>query len=137
MERIGLSILVAAFLTMATVLFPGTPILVGPVGWGLAGLGMGISYITLNLTMLELAPVGQEGRVSSSMQLTSVLGSALGTGLGGALIGLMQARGGQLEQTLLIHFAVMLGAVLLALSTARGLPAHLGDRHSAGAAVDD
>ena len=42
-----------------------------------AGLGIGLSYITLNLTMLELADAGQEGRASSSMQLAGVLGSAL------------------------------------------------------------
>lgn len=122
MERIGLSILAIGIAITATILSPGVPVVVGPIAWGIAGLGMGIAYITLNLTMLELAPAGKEGSVSSSMQLTSVLGSALGTGLGGALIGLMQARGGALERSLLLHFSLMLGAVALAFVTSRGLP---------------
>jgi hypothetical protein len=86
---------------------------------------MGLSYITLNLTMLELAPPGQEGNASSSMQLASVLGSGLGTGIGGALIALLQLRGGGVQQALLLHFALMLAIILLALATARGLPSKL------------
>jgi hypothetical protein len=72
--------------------------------------------------MLELADAGQEGRASSSMQLAGVLGSALGTGFGGALIGVMQTSGGTVQQSLLIHNGVMFGAILLAILTARGLP---------------
>jgi hypothetical protein len=72
--------------------------------------------------MLELAPSGQEGNASSSMQLASVLGSGLGTGTGGALIALMQLQGGGVQDALLLHFALMLAIILLALATARGLP---------------
>jgi MFS family permease len=123
MERIGLSLLAIAFVVTATVLLPQTPLAVGPIGWGISGLGMGLSYITLNLTMLELAPPGQEGNASSSMQLASVLGSGLGTGIGGSLIALVQTQGGPVQHALLIHFALMLGAILVAFVAARGLPA--------------
>jgi MFS family permease len=125
MERIGLSFLVAGVIVTAAVLLPQAPLALGPIGWGVAGLGMGLSYITLNLTMLELAPAGQEGIASSSMQLATVLGSGLGTGIGGTLIALLQARGGTVQQALQLHFALMLAVVLLALVTARGLPARL------------
>jgi hypothetical protein len=114
------------------VLLPQAPLALGPVGWGVAGLGMGLSYITLNLTMLELAASGQEGIASSSMQLASVLGSGLGTGVGGALIALLQVQGGAVQQALLLHFALMLAVVLLALVTARGLPGKLRMEGSAG-----
>jgi MFS family permease len=127
MERVGLSFLATAFLLTATILFPSSPLAIGPIAWGIAGLGMGLSYITLNLTMLELAPPGQEGSASASMQLASVLGSALGTGIGGALLSLMQANGGAVERALLIHVGLMLAAIALAFVTARGLPGHLGD----------
>jgi MFS family permease len=125
MERIGLTLLAIAIVVTTTVLLPQTPLALGPVGWGIAGLGMGLSYITLNLTMLELAPPGQEGNASSSMQLASVLGSGLGTGLGGALIALLQLKGGGVQHALLLHFALMLAVTLLALMTARGLPSTL------------
>ena len=125
MERIGLTLLAIAIVVTTTVLLPQAPLALGPIGWGIAGLGMGLSYITLNLTMLELAPPGQEGNASSSMQLASVLGSGLGTGIGGALIALLHLQGGGVQHALLIHFALMLAIILLALVTARGLPSTL------------
>jgi MFS family permease len=132
MERIGLSFLIVGIIATVAVLLPQAPLALGPVGWGVAGLGMGLSYITLNLTMLELAASGQEGIASSSMQLASVLGSGLGTGVGGALIALLQVQGGAVQQALLLHFALMLAVVLLALATARGLPGKLRMEGSAG-----
>lgn len=122
LERFGLCLVALAIVVTAAVLFPQAPMALGPIGWGLAGLGMGFAYITLNLTMLELAEPGQEGSASSSMQLASVLGSGLGTGLGGAIIALIHAQGGPVQQALLVHFGVMLAVVLLALITANGLP---------------
>ncbi len=122
MARIGLSLLSLGIIVTALVLAPGSPLALGPVGWGFAGLGMGLTYITLNLTMLELAPPGQEGTASSSLQLTSVLGSGLGTGIGGALVALMHAQGEPISRALTIHNGLMLGAVVLAFLAAGGLP---------------
>lgn len=122
MEWIGLTLISAAIVITASVLLPQVPIFLGPVGWGIAGLGMGFAYITLNLTMLELAEPGQEGNASSSMQLASVLGSGVGTGIGGALIAVVHAQGNPVQHALLVHNGLMLLAVLLAFFTARGLP---------------
>ncbi|MCA9877029.1 MAG: hypothetical protein KC442_04595, partial [Thermomicrobiales bacterium] len=122
MEWIGLTLLSAAIVITSSILLPQVPVAVGIAGWGLAGLGMGFAYITLNLTMLELAEPGQEGNASSSMQLTSVLGSGLGTGVGGALVALGHAQGNPVQQGLTLHYGLMLLAVLLAFYTARGLP---------------
>ena len=122
MEWIGLTLLSAAILIVASVLLPQVPIFVGPLGWGIAGLGMGFAYITLNLTMLELAEPGQEGNASSSMQLASVLGSGVGTGIGGALVAVVHAQGNPIQHALGLHFGLMLFAVLVGFFTARGLP---------------
>lgn len=100
--------------------------MMGPVAWGVAGLGMGFAFITLSLSMLELAPKGQEGSASASLQLMGVLGSGLGTGVGGALIGLMQAQGQPVDWALLWQNMLMLAAIALAFVTARGLPATVG-----------
>ena len=126
MERIGLSFLALGVVLTAAVLSPQAPLALGPIAWGSAGLGMGLSYITLNLTMLELAPPGQEGNASSSMQLTSVLGSALGAGIGGALIALTQSRGESISRGLLLHDGLMFAAIVLAFVAARGLPGKPG-----------
>lgn len=122
MEWLGLTLISAAIVITASVLLPQASIALGPIGWGLAGLGMGFAYITLNLTMLELAEPGQEGNASSSMQLASVLGSGVGTGIGGALVAVGHAQGNPVQQALMLHFGLMLLAVLLAFFTARGLP---------------
>lgn len=122
MEWIGLTLISSAILIIASVLLPQTPIFLGPLGWGVAGLGMGFAYITLNLTMLELAEPGQEGNASSSMQLASVLGSGVGTGIGGALVAVVHAQGSPVQQALMFHFGLMFLAVLVAFFTAQGLP---------------
>jgi MFS family permease len=54
--------------------------------WGLAGLGIGLMYSPITLTVLASAPRGQEGAATASLELTGVLGVALGTGFGGALV---------------------------------------------------
>lgn len=52
--------------------------------WAIGALGMGMVYPTLSVIVLGLAPTGQEGRTSSSLNLAENLGIALGTGFAGA-----------------------------------------------------
>jgi MFS family permease len=125
MTWLGLAILAASFVITATVLFPQTPLPAALFGWGMAGLGMGLAYTTLGLTMLELAEPGQEGDASASLQLASVLGSGLGAGIGGALIGLMQTQGETLTRALLLQDGLMLLVVAMGFAVTRGLPGGL------------
>ena len=60
----------------------GEVLIVGPVMWGLAGLGMGMAYAPITMAVLNQAAPGREGAASSSLQLTDVLGVALGGDLG-------------------------------------------------------
>jgi MFS family permease len=122
MAQIGIVLLGLAVLITIALLFPATPLPAGLIGWGIAGLGMGLAYTTLSLAMLELATPGQEGDASASLQLASVLGSGIGAGIGGALIALLQARGEALPQGLLVQFGVMLAVAALTFVAARGLP---------------
>ncbi len=125
MARMGILFLIAAFLLTIGVLFPIVPLPVGLVGWGVAGLGMGLAYTTLSLSMLELAEPGQEGDASASLQLASVLGSGFGAGIGGALIALLQAQGEPLTRALLWQDGVMVAVAVLAFIAAQGLPSWL------------
>ncbi len=92
--RIGARRFVAAgFVTVlvgiggfAAVLSPQVPVAIGVVAWGVAGLGMGLSYSPLSLVTLAEAPPGGEGTATSALQLSDTLGVALGTGAGGAII---------------------------------------------------
>ncbi len=47
---------------------------------------MGMAYAPLSLTVLKEAAPGEEGSATSALQLLDVLGTALGTGVGGAII---------------------------------------------------
>jgi MFS family permease len=120
--RLGLVSLAISFGITAAVLFPQTPLPVALFGWAVAGLGMGLAYTTLSLSMLELADPGQEGGASASLQLASVLGSGLGAGIGGALIALMNAQGETLTRALLLQIGLMLLVIALGLAVASGLP---------------
>jgi MFS family permease len=56
------------------------------VAWAVAGLGMGLAFTTCSAAILESAPTGQEGAASASLQLAQVLGAAVATGIGGAIV---------------------------------------------------
>ncbi len=93
--------------------------------WSLAGFGVGLSYAPLSVTVLGLAEAGREGAASASLQLTDVLGTALGTGLTGAFVALGESRRWALDTSLGLAFAMMLVVALLGVAAARRLPAAL------------
>lgn len=117
----GLLLTALGIVATAALLHPLVPTVLAPLAWGLAGLGMGVAYSTLSLVVLEHAQGGQEGRATAGLQLMNVLGSAIGTGIGGAVIAQSSAAGGPgpgvLRQDLL-----MLGVVGLAVLAAYRLP---------------
>ena len=100
--------------------------LVVPV-WGLAGLGMGIAYSPLSVTVLGLATPGQEGTASSSLQLSDVLGVSLGTGLSGVFVALGDGRGWATTSSLTFAFTitalVAVGGIVASGRLPRTLPA--------------
>ena len=63
-----------------------TPAWFGIPAWGVAGLGIGMAYSSISLTVLRHAPAGSEGATASSMQLADILGTALGTGIGAVAV---------------------------------------------------
>jgi MFS family permease len=56
------------------------------IAGGLTGLGMGTAYSPLSVVTLAEAEPGHEGAATSALQMTDILGIALGTGLGGVLV---------------------------------------------------
>ena len=64
------------------------------LGWGTAGLGIGLAHATASVLAFAAAPAGQGGAVSASLQLADQFSSALSTGIGGALLAFVVARGG-------------------------------------------
>lgn len=118
----GLFLVALGLAGIALVLIPGIPIVIAPIAWGVSGLGMGLAYATLSLVVLETASTDQEGFASASMQLSSVLGTALGTGLGGVIIGFVVAAGGSSSSGIIVIDIVVIAITVFAILTAIGLP---------------
>jgi MFS family permease len=111
-------------LLMATV-SGSVPAALGVVAWGIGGLGIGMAYSPLSVTALAEAEAGQEGRATSALQLSDVLGVALGTGLGGVIIA-HGAQGGKAGGPALVAvFAVALAVSVVGVVLSRRLPRHL------------
>jgi len=107
MVRVGFVLIVMGILLSLGVFMTEIPMLVSLVTWAVAGLGMGIAFSTLMLTVLDDAPEGSEGATISAGQLGNTLGIALGTGIGGSIIAV----------TSLDEFATPRGFELLALGS--------------------
>jgi MFS-type transporter involved in bile tolerance (Atg22 family) len=84
---------------------------------------MGLAYSTISLVVLETAPPGQEGSATASMEIASVLGSALGTGLGGVIIGVTSAAGTGIAVVDIFVIAVT-GLAILTAVRLPGRPQH-------------
>ncbi len=118
--RSGLVIVLAGIAGMVLVLQPSVPVAEGLAAWTVAGLGMGLAYAPLSLMMLKKAPPGQEGRVSASLNLADVLGTAIGIGVGGAAVA--AAAGHDLRLGITVAFAAAAAVGLAALALTRQLP---------------
>jgi MFS family permease len=84
----------------------------------IAGLGMGLAYSPLALIVLREAPEGQQGAASSAISLTDSLGTALGTGITGALVAASVRADGTVLMGLVGGFtvAVVVGVIGFVLS---------------------
>jgi MFS family permease len=109
---------------MCLTLAPSIPPELGILAWAVAGTGMGLGYAPLSVTTLDRAPVGEEGRATSALQLCDVLGQAVGTGVAGAIVA---AAAGSLGHRpgVALAFAFALLISLTALAVGARLPGRL------------
>ncbi|CAN5722718.1 MFS transporter [soil metagenome] len=83
--QLGMTLIAGGIATVGLVLSPAVPIPVGMVGWGLAGLGMGLVFPTLSVLTLELSSPEEQGANSSALQLGDSLFAVSVIALGGSL----------------------------------------------------
>ena len=119
---IGLLAVALGLAGIASVLIPGIPAMVAIVAWGVGGLGMGLAYSMLSLVVLETASTDQMGSASASMELSSVLGTALGTGLGGVIIAFTAGSGRSPSWGISVIDILVIVVTGLAMLTAVRLP---------------
>lgn len=84
--RAGLALISIGILLTLAVCLTGLPVWATLPAWAIAGLGMGIAFSTLMLSVLDDAPEGSEGATISAGQLANTLGIALGVGIGGSVV---------------------------------------------------
>ena len=126
--RSGFVVLIVGTLAFLPVLVPGVPAWLAVPIWGVAGFGMGLAYSTPSLIVLREAPPEDQGALTAALQLADVLGTALGTGVGGALIVLGSPAGKTGVDGILATFVLAAGVALVGLTLTR----RLGARVAAG-----
>lgn len=117
----GFTFLILGILGFAAILSPDVPLVVGVVTWAIAGFGMGLSYSTLSLVVLREAPPAEQGAATAGLQLSDVLGTSLGTGVGGALIAFGARSGSPGWVGLAGAFAVAVAVAVAGLTITRRL----------------
>jgi MFS family permease len=121
--RTGFVIVVVGIALMGVSLLPAVPVAVAVVAWGIGGLGIGLAYAPLTVTLLGLAPAAEQGRASAQLQLSDTLGTALGAGLGGVLVAAGAAAGWEQSASLVGVFTLTGAVGLLAVALTGRLPA--------------
>jgi len=120
---LGFVLVTVSIVAVSAVLLPGVPIVVAAAAWAIGGFGMGLAYSSLSLLVLRDAPISEQGAATAGLQLSDVLGTSLGTGLGGAIVGFATLSG--------LSAATGIGAALV-VSAAVALLGLLVSRHLAG-----
>lgn len=80
-------------LTLPAVL-PGVPPEITILAWILPGLGMGFMYSAVTLVVLRGVTASRQGGATSALQLSDILGTALGAGIAGAITAFGERSGG-------------------------------------------
>lgn len=123
--RTGFAVVALGVLGFGAILSPAVPLPIGVFAWAVAGLGMGLAYAPLSLTVLREAPPESQGAATAGLQLSDVLGTALGAGAGGALIAFGHRAGAEAWVGLAWAFGIGVIAAVVGSILAGRLRAHL------------
>src|SRR5574341_430889 len=118
----GVVFVAAGIAVSGATAYSGIPVAAAALGWGIGGLGMGNAWQTMTLTILAESEEQKVGASSAALNLSSVLGIAIGTGIGGAVVGAGDAAGWDTAVSAGTIFALMFGVAVLALVAAARLP---------------
>lgn len=120
----GMSILVVG-ITCMLVSLASLPLAACVASWGVAAAGVGMAYPSLSVTALAEATLGEEGAASAALQLSDTLGTAVGTGLGGAIVTITDARAWAVASSTQVVFVMALVVALSGVLASRRLPARV------------
>ena len=111
--RVGAISLCIGIASVLLLVWDSIPVLVGVFGWGFSGFGMGLIYSSLSLLTLQLSPPAEQGKNSSSLQVSEALVVATVLALTGSAFAALEGRGAGVT-AYLVCFAVSWGLAALA-----------------------
>ena len=109
----GFALLLAMCIAGFATAIYGAPLPFAYAAWTVSGLGMGICFNTLTLNAMAAAASGGEGFALAGRNLTANLGTAFGTGVGGAAVAASQAASLGLKPGLAATFGLAAAAALI------------------------
>ena len=102
----GFLVALVGLATFCVILVPEVPVAWAVPTFAIVGLGMGLAYAPLSLIVLREAGPGTQGTASSALSLSDTLGTAMGTGVSGAIIAAGLRATGEHQTGLAVAFAV-------------------------------
>jgi MFS family permease len=133
--RAGFLVVIVGLSLFSVLLLPWVPTWVAIPTFGVAGLGMGLAYAPLTLIVLKESPDEEHGSASAALSLLDSLGTALGTGMTGALVAASVRTTGSPLDGLVQGFAVAIGVGVVGLALSSRLRARRAAAPVAGPAV--
>jgi MFS family permease len=109
----GFAVVAVGIVLTALVLNPAVPSWFAMPAFAVAGYGMGLSYSQFAVIVLRDAPREGQGVTTAGLSLSDALGTALGTGIAGAIIAAAPRAGLPLASGLAVAFGI--GATLATL----------------------
>ncbi|HZW99964.1 MAG TPA: MFS transporter [Trueperaceae bacterium] len=121
---VGTALIALGVVAQVVALFmTGAVLVVVVIGWVLAGLGIGMAHSTSSVLAFALAPTGEDGRVSTALQIADQFTAAVSTGVGGALLAIATRLAWSQQQGILLAIGfVMALAVIGLVATWRSAP---------------
>jgi predicted MFS family arabinose efflux permease len=117
----GYAVLIVGLFGVLLTLVPDVTWLVAIPAFGVAGFGMGLSYAPLALIVLRESAVETQGANTSALSLTDSVGTALGTGLTGAIVAASVRANGEPALGLAVGFSLAIAIALVGLVLTRRL----------------
>jgi MFS family permease len=111
----GLALVVIGVIGAALSAWAAVPASAAIAAWAVAGLGMGLAYQTVTLAVFRAAHDSEMGGAAASMEISNVLGVAIGTGIGGAVIAIGDSAGWETSLSVAIIFGLMAGFTVVAM----------------------
>lgn len=121
--RRGHALLAAGIAVSMLAIVPAVPVWIAPLGWAVAGAGMGLVSPTLSIITLAMAPAGRHGHAGASLRLSAAMTTTGALAVGGALFAALIATSAAAAFTASLGVAAVLAVAGACLAGRTQVPA--------------